>query len=86
MDFQRLIVVVVHVAVLLAAQVARQVHSVEVLLEAVDVEEVLLAEVAPRVGQYLSAPITRRVTMLNVVSQFLHVVDALLPYKHSAPF
>ena len=67
MHLQGLIVVVVHVAVLLAAQVTRQVHSVEVLLEAVDVEEVLLAEIAPRVRQYLGAPVAGRITMLDMV-------------------
>lgn len=86
MYLQGLIVVVVHVAVLLAAQVTRQVHSVEVLLEAVDVEEVLLAEIAPGVRQYLGAPVAGRITMLNMVPQFLHVIDALLPHKYSAPF
>ena len=84
MDFQRLIVVVVHVAVLLAAQVARQVHTVEVLLEAVDVEEVLLAEVTPRVGKDLSALLIHWVTMLNMAPKGLHGVQALFPNEHGA--
>ena len=59
-------------------------HSIKVLLEHVGIEKVLLAEVAPWVGQDFSSAVTGRVAVLNVVPQFLHVVNTLLADEHCA--
>ena len=61
-------------------------HTVEMLSKDVIIEEEFFAKIAPRVRQYLGAPVAGRITMLDMVPQFLHVIDALLPYKYSAPF
>lgn len=50
----------------------------------VAIEEELLAEVTPGVGQNLSAPVTGRVAVLDMLPQLLHMVDPLLSYKDSA--
>ena len=56
------------------------------LLENGGIEEVLFAEVAPRVGQNFSTAVTGRVAVLYVVPQLLHVVDALLANENCAAF
>ena len=84
MHLKRLVVVVVHVAILIATQVTRQVHAVQVLNKHIAVKEELLAEVTPWVGEDLCTTITRWVPMLDVSSQVLHVIDSLLTDEHCA--
>ena len=84
MHLQLLIVVVEHVAEVLAAQVARQVHPMQVLAEDIAIEVELFAEVAPWVRQDLGAAIVRRVSMLYVRPQLLHVVYTLLSNEDGA--
>ena len=59
-------------------------HPVEVLTEDVAVEEELFTEIAPGMRQDLSPAVTRWVAMLDVRSQLLHVVDALLANEDGA--
>ena len=86
MHLKRLVVVVVHVAILIATQVTRQVHAVQVLNKHIAVKEELLAEVTPWVGEDLCTTITRWVPMLDVSSQVLHVIDSLLTDENCAAF
>ena len=84
-DFQRLITIVEHVSVVLTvAQVTRQMHAIQMLLEQVGVEEELLAEVTPWVRQDFCASLRCCITVLNVIAQLLHVIDALLTDKYCA--
>ncbi len=76
------VVAVVHVLVMLVAQVACQVHSLQMVQKDLVVEVVLLAEVAPRMGQDFCALLRPWVAVLNVISQLPHVVDALLSDEH----
>lgn len=85
-DLEGLVVVVEHVTEVLSAQMARQMVPLQVLVEDTAIKEELLAEVTPGVGQNFGTLFTRRVSMLNVHSQFLHVVDPLLANKHGSPF
>ena len=84
MHLKRLVVVVVHVAILIATQVTRQVHAIQVLNEHIAIKEELLAKVTPRVREDLCTTITRWVSMLDVPSQVLHVIDSLLTDEHCA--
>jgi len=61
-------------------------HPVQVLAENVAVEEELFAEVTPWVRQNLSATVTRGVSMFDMVTQLLHVVNPLLANEDSATF
>lgn len=72
---------VVHVFELVVAQVTRQMHPLQVVQENEVVEEVLLAEVAPGVGQDFGALFGAGVAVLNVASQLFDVVDSLLTNK-----
>ena len=84
MDFKGLIIVVKHVSVGLAAEVTRQMHTVEMLGKTIVIEEEFFTKVAPGMRQDLSPAVTRWITMLDVRSQLLHVVDALLANEDSA--
>ena len=85
-DFQALIIVVIHLAVMLTAKMAVQVHAVQMLFKLISIEEVLFAEVAPRMRQNLGASVAGRVTVLYVLAQRLHVIYALLADEHGAAF
>lgn len=74
---------VIHVLELVIAEVAGQVHSLEMVQENQIVEKVLLAEVTPGVGQNLGSFLRARVTMLNMVTQGLDMVDSLLSNEDS---
>jgi hypothetical protein len=76
------VVAVVHVLVMLVAQVTCQVHSLQMVQKDLVVEVVLLAEVAPRMGQDFCTLLRPWVAVLNVISQLPHVVDALLSDEH----
>mmetsp|Transcript_4009 Transcript_4009/g.5317 ORF Transcript_4009/g.5317 Transcript_4009/m.5317 type:complete len:141 (+) Transcript_4009:1685-2107(+) len=86
MNFEALVAIVVHVAVLITAQVTGQMHPIQMLLENISIKEVFLAEIAPRMGQDLGTAITRWVTVLDMRAQFLHVIDALLSDEYRATF
>ena len=70
--------------VIITAQVARKVNTIEMIDKAIRIEEVLLAEVTPRVGKDLSALLIHWVTMLNMAPKGLHGVQALFPNEHGA--
>jgi len=70
---------------LLRAQVTLQVTPVEVVEEDQVVEEVLVAEVAVRVGQDLRLPVRPRVTLLDMqIEALLHIVHTLLTDEDEA--
>ena len=79
---QRLVVVVVHLLVVVTAQVTRQMHAIQMFHERVHIEEELLAEIAPRVRQDFGATVRGGIAFLDVASQVLHVVDPLLANEH----
>ena len=54
------------------------------LLKGHAVKEEFLAEVAPWMRQDLGTALRSRVTIVDMVSEFLHVIDALLSDKHCA--
>ena len=59
-------------------------HPVQVLAEDIAIEEELFAEIAPRMRKDLRTALVRRVPMLYVHPQLLHVVDALLANEDRA--
>ena len=83
-DFERLIIVVEHISVLIATEVTRQMHTVEVLSKDDIVEEEFFAKVTPRMWQDLGSLITCRVTVFDMITQLLNMVDALLADEHCA--
>ena len=85
-DLERLIIVVEHISVSIATEVTRQMHTVEVLSKTDIIEEKFFAKVAPWVRQDLCPFIISRVTVLNMITQLLNVVDALLADEHCATF
>ena len=56
----------------------------QVLAEDIAIEEELFTEIAPRMRKDLRAALVRRVPMLYMLSQLLHVVDALLANEYRA--
>ena len=84
-NFQRVVVLVVHVLELVVgAQVARQVGSLQVVHEGELIEVVLLAEVAPGVGQDLGTPLVGGVSVLDVLAELLDVVDSVFANEDGA--
>lgn len=81
-----LVLFVIDVFVVVAAQMAGQMLSIEVLEELQVTEEELFAEVAVRVRQHVSELVVADVTVLDVASQGFHVVQALLSDEHSPSF
>lgn len=77
-SLQAPVVSVVHVFVEVAAEVTRQVLPVQVVYELQLVEEVLLAEITPRVRQNLRLPVRPRVSLIYMGAQLVQVVQALL--------
>ena len=59
-------------------------HTVEMLTKNDVIEEKFFTKVTPGMRQNLSTSITRRVTVLNMITQLLNMVDALLADKHCA--
>ena len=59
-------------------------HPVQVLAEDIAIEEELFTEIAPGMRKDLRAALVRRVPMLYMLSQLLHVVDALLANENRA--
>ena len=84
MDFERLIIVVEHISVLIDTEVTRQMHTVEMLGKTIVIEEEFFAKVAPGMRQDLSSSVTRRIAVLNVITQLLNMVDALFADEHCA--
>lgn len=82
MNFKSLIVVIKHVTEVLSTEMARQMHFMKMLAENTAVKEEFLAEIAPRMGQNLGTLLICRITMLDMGSQLLQVVDSLLANKH----
>ena len=68
----------------LAAEVTRQMHTVEMLGKTIVIEEEFFAKVAPGMWQDLGSSVTRRVTVLDVITQLVNMVDALLADEHCA--
>ena len=62
----------------------RQMHTIEMLSKTDVIEEKLFTKVTPGMRQNLSSSIARRVTVLNMITQLLNVVDALLADEHCA--
>ena len=67
-NLQLLIVVVEHVAEVLAAQVTRQVHPMQVLAEDIAIEEELFTKIAPWMRKDLGTALVCRVSMLNMLT------------------
>jgi len=84
MNFESLIVIIKHVSEVLSTQMARQMHFIQMLAELTGVEEEFLAEIAPGMGQNFGTLFICRVTVLDMGSQLLQVVDSLLANKHCA--
>ena len=59
-------------------------HTVEVLSKDDIVEEEFFAKVTPRMWQDLGSLITCRVTVFDMITQLLNMVDALLADEHCA--
>ena len=59
-------------------------HTVQVLSKDDIIEEEFFAEIAPWVRQDLGSFITSRVTVLNMTSQLLNMVDTLLADENCA--
>jgi len=81
---QRLVVVIEHITVVLPAQVAPQMVTVEVLVKYSTIEEELLTKIAPWMRQDFCTSVTGGVSMLDVTPELLHVVDSLLADEHGA--
>jgi hypothetical protein len=81
---QRRVVVVVHMLVIITAQVACEVHSLQVIMEEQLIKEELLAKITPRMWQNFSTFLRPNITIFNVVSQRLYVVNALLSNEDCA--
>ena len=59
-------------------------HTVEMLSKDDIIEEEFFAKIAPRVRQNLGSFIAGRVTVLNMTTQLLNVVDTLLADENCA--
>ena len=59
-------------------------HTIEMLSKTDVIEEKLFTKVTPGMRQNLSSSIARRVTVLDMITQLLNVVDALLADEHCA--
>ena len=86
MDFQVLILFVIHVFVVLPAQMAGQVVAINVVEETQIVKQKLLAKVAVRMGKHVSVSAIRAVSVLNVASQCFDMVKSLFSNKNSSSF
>jgi hypothetical protein len=86
MLFQAVVVLVVSVFKVVAAQVTSQMHSTHMILELNIVIEVFLAEVTPRVRKDFRSLLRSRVSSFNVRSQFIKMVNSLFPYEDSPAF
>lgn len=86
MFLQAVVVLVVSVLKLVAAQVTSQMHSTHMILELNIVIEVFLAVITPRVRKDFWSFLRCRVSSFNVRSQFIKMVNPLLPYEDSPAF
>ncbi len=87
MRFQRQIRLVVHIFVMVPAQMTCQVLSIQMIDEHQLVEEILLAEITPGMRQYLCLSICARISLLNMLLQLLvDVVESLLSDEDEATF
>jgi hypothetical protein len=78
MDLQVGVFFIVHVLVFVTAQRTRQVQFRQVVEELQVIEQELFTEVAVRVRQNISVCLISYISKLNVLTQSLHVVNALL--------
>ena len=77
MPFERFIILIIDMLVSISTKVACQMVSTQVLIEILVVVEELLAEITPRMWQYLGTFLGRRVTVLYMISQCFDVVNSL---------
>lgn len=86
MRFQGQIRLVVHVFVMVPAQMTCQVLSIQMIDEHQLVEEILLAEITPGVRQYFCLSVRTRISLLNMLPHMLDVVESLLSDEDEATF
>ena len=68
MHLKPLIAIVEHIAIFLTAQMTRQVHAIQMLLEQIGIKEVFFAKVTPWMRQDFGSTVTGWITMLNMVA------------------
>ena len=78
MDLQRVVGRIKAVLLVVSTKVASQMQLVQMLFKCLNIIEKFFAEVAPRVWQDLGAPFRREISMFNVRTQLLNVVNSLL--------
>ena len=86
MDLQRVVGRIKAVLLVVSTKVASQMQLVQMLLKRLNIIEKFFAEVAPRVWQDLGAPFRREISMFNVRTQLLNVVNPLLSNENWSAF
>ena len=85
MPLERFIILIIDMLVSISTKVACQMVSTQVLIEILVVVEELLAEITPRMRQYLGTFLRRRVTVLYMISQCFDVVNSLFSDEYHPP-
>lgn len=86
MDLQRVVVRIQAVLLKVTTKVASQMKLVQMLLKFLNIVKKFFAEVTPWVWQDLGAPFRPEISMFNVRTQLLNVVNPLLPNENCAAF
>lgn len=84
--FQCQIRLIIHVFVVVPAQMTGQVLSIQVIDENQLVEEILLTKITPRMRQYLCLLFCARVSLLNMLLELLNVVEPLFSDEYKTSF
>lgn len=77
---------VVYVLVSISAQMARQMLPIYVIVKGQVIEQELLAEVTVWMWHYLAVPFIADVSVFDVGTELLYVVQSLLPDEDCTPF
>ncbi len=80
-SFQVCILLIVHVFIVIPAQMAGEVLSIQVIDENQVIEEIFLAKVTPRMGKDLCLFVCTRVSLLNMLLEELNIVEPLFSDK-----
>lgn len=86
MLLQRFIPLIEPVLVEIAAKMTRQVHFAQMIHKAEIVVEEFATKIAPRMWQDFRVTLICWISMIYVISQGFHVIDALFANEDGAPF
>lgn len=86
MFLEAFIVFIVHVLVLVTAEMASEMNSAQMIMELYIIEKEFLTEVTPRVRKNLCPFIGAWISTLYVFPQVVKVIYSLFAYKDSTAF